>query len=409
MGWEWTARPDQLPANDLLWFVWLILAGRGWGKTRVGSETVIDEAKSGRSKRIALVGRTAADVRDVMVQGESGILAVSPADFRPRYLPSQRKLVWPNGAIATTYSGDKPDQLRGPQHDFAWADELAAWRYSDAWDQLMFGLRLGTRPRAVATTTPRPTKIIRELSKRDTTVVTRGRTIDNSANLAGSFLDEMKKRYEGTRLGRQELDGEVLDDNPGALWSYGLLDKLRWRKPAIVTPAQVYHPPLRRVVIGVDPAVSAKSTSDETGIVVCGLGADGHLYVLDDLSGIYTPHQWAMAVARAAIRWNADAAICEVNNGGDLVEANIRTVTQKLRVLKVHAAHGKYTRAEPVSSIYERGMAHHCGTHATLETQMCEWNPKIDDDSPDRVDALVWAMTELSGINQNTGAVRRSA
>lgn len=275
----------------------------------------------------------------------------------------------------------------------------------------MFGLRLGTKPRAVATTTPRPTKLIRELIKRSSTAVTRGSTFANRTNLASTFLDEMVQRYQGTRLGRQELEGEVLDDNPGALWSYGLLDKLRWQPPE-VRPANMptpRHPPLRRVVIGVDPAVSSNENSDETGIVVCALGTDGHLYVLDDLSGIYTPHQWALAVAKAARVWNADSAVCEVNNGGDLVEANIRTVTQRLRVLKVHAAHGKYTRAEPVSSIYERGMAHHCGTHATLETQMCEWNPKTDDDSPDRVDALVWALTELSGINNSSGGVRRSA
>jgi predicted phage terminase large subunit-like protein len=387
---DWTrkARPDQRTPIDgaTPWRVWLLLAGRGFGKTRTGAEHIRERVMSGAAKRIALVARSAADVRDVIVEGESGILAVSPPSERPTWEPSRRRLTWPNGAIATTYSADEPDQLRGPQHDYAWADELAAWRYPDAWDQLLFGLRLGADPRAIVTTTPRPTPIIRALVSAATTHVTRGRTRDNAANLAPGFLDAIVARFEGTRLGRQELDGEILDDNPGALWKRSGIDDARVSKA----------PDLRRIVVGVDPAVTSNAKSDETGIVVAGLGYDGRFYVLGDYSGRYSPDQWASRVVKAYRDHKADRVIAESNQGGDLVAQNIRTVDRNLPVATVHAKRGKALRAEPVSSLYEQGRVSHVGSLAALEDQMTAWDPAGDGESPDRVDALVYALTELA-------------
>ena len=339
------------------------------------------------ARRVALVARTAADVRDVIVEGESGILAISPPSERPTWEPSRRRLTWPNGAIATTYSADVPDQLRGPQHDLAWSDELAAWQYPDAWTQLLLGLRLGRDPRVVVTTTPRPTPIIRQLIASTTTHVTRGRTMDNAANLAPQFLDAVVRQYEGTRLGRQELDGEVLDDNPGALWKRDGIDAAR------VSQA----PDLRRIVVGVDPAVTANAASDETGIIVAGLGFDGRYYVLGDYSGRYSPDQWASRVVKAYRDHKADRVIAERNQGGDLVEQNLRTVDRTLPVTTVHAKRGKALRAEPVSSLYEQGRVSHVGALAALEDQMTAWDPAGDAESPDRVDALVYALAELTG------------
>lgn len=382
--WQFWARPDQLPPKAA-WQVWLILAGRGWGKTRTGAEAVIEAVKNG-AKRIALVGATSADTRDVMVEGESGIIACSRPDFMPEYEPSKRRLTWPNGAIATTYSGEEPNRLRGPQHDFAWADEPAAWKYPETWDMLMFGLRLGEDPRCVATTTPRPTKLIREIKDGDGTVLTRGTTYDNKANLAPTFFSKIITKYEGTRLGRQELNGEILEDNPGALWKRAVIDNLRVKEA----------PVLIRIVVGVDPAVTSNPDSDETGIVVAGKAADGHCYVLGDYSVQGTPLEWATASIRAYQTHKADKIIGEANNGGDLVEVNIRTVDTFAAYGKVHASRGKHTRAEPISSLYEQGKVHHVGSFVQLEDQMCEWAPDTGEKSPDRMDALVWALTELT-------------
>ena len=343
------------------------------------------QAVSGRARRIALVARTAADVRDVIVEGESGILAVSPAHERPVWEPSRRRLTWPNGTIATTYSADVPDQLRGPQHDAAWADELASWQYPDAWTQLLLGLRLGDDPRVVVTTTPRPTPIVRELLASPMTHATRGRTMDNRANLAPQFLDAIVRQYEGTRLGRQELDGEILDDNPGALWKRDQIIRVR------------EAPQLRRIVVAVDPAVSANAQSDETGIVAAGLGFDGRFYVLDDASGRYSPDQWASRVAALYRARSADRVVVEVNQGGDLVTATLRTVDRSLPITTVHAKRGKALRAEPIAALYEQGRVAHVGALPTLEDQMTAWDPASDTTSPDRVDALVYALTELSG------------
>lgn len=379
----WGRRDQQPPPGD--WRVWLILAGRGWGKSRTGAEWVRSIATSGRARRIALVARTAADVRDVLVEGESGLLAIHRADERPTWEPSRRRLTWPNGAIATTYSAEEPDQLRGPQHDFAWCDELAAWRYADAWDQLQLGLRLGTDPRVVVTTTPRPTPLVRALAIAATTHVTRGRTRDNARNLAPGVVATLTARYGSTRLGRQELDGEILDDAPGALWRLAQFDAAR------VDAA----PDLRRVVVAIDPAVTAHEGSDETGIVVAGIGLDGRAYVLEDLSGTYPAEQWARRAVEAYRRHKADRIVAEVNNGGDLVASVLRTVDPACHVVSVRASRGKALRAEPVAALYEQGRVSHVGLLARLEDQCAGWDPATDTSSPDRLDALVWALTDL--------------
>lgn len=369
--------------------MWLVLAGRGYGKSRAACEWVREQVEQRRAGRIALVGATASDVRDVIVEGESGILRKSPPWCRPVWQPSKARIVWPNGAQAFTYSAEEPDRLRGKQHDAAAADELASWRHPETWDQLMFGLRLGKDPRCIISTTPQPTPIIKALVARaadpSDVRITRGSTYENAANLADAFLQTIVRRYEGTRLGRQELYAEVLDDNPGALWKRAMVDDHR------VTS----HPALVRVVVAVDPAVTADASSDETGIVVAGLGADGHGYVLEDRSLSASPAGWAREAVTAYRTRSADRIIAEVNNGGDLVEAAIRTVDRDVSYRAVRASRGKQTRAEPIAALYEQGRVHHVGLLARLESQLCDWDPTTAARSPDRLDALVWALTEL--------------
>jgi predicted phage terminase large subunit-like protein len=324
-----------------------------------------------------------------MVEGESGLLNLGAASQRPDYEPSLHRLTWQNGAVATLYSADEPDRLRGPQHDLAWCDELAAWRYPQAWDMLMFGLRLGADPRVVVTTTPRPTKLMRELLADPRVAVTHGRTADNADNLAPAFLDQIVRRYEGTRLGRQELDGELLDDMPGALWTHGLIDAAR----VAAAPALV------RVVVAIDPAVASGEDADETGIVCAGRAADGHGYVLADASGRYPPAEWARVAIAAWRAHRADRIVAEINNGGEMVEATLRVIDPDVPFGAVHASRGKVARAEPVAALYEQGRIHHLGALARLEDQMCSFTPDFDRTaagySPDRVDALVWALSEL--------------
>jgi phage terminase large subunit-like protein len=390
--WSLWARPSQLPP-DGPWRIWLLLAGRGFGKTRCGAEWVRGLVESGAARRIALVAPTAADLRDVMIEGESGLLAIAPDGDRPRYEPSKRRLTWPNGAIATGYSADEPERLRGPQHDAAWCDELAAWRYPEAWDMLMLGLRLGGDPRAMVTTTPKPVRLLRELLARagGDVAVTRGSTFDNKANLAPAFLDQIVRRYQGTRLGRQELEAELLDDVPNALWSRDLFERAGLR---VASP-----PSLSRIVVAIDPAATSGEGADETGIIVAGLGPDGHGYVLDDLSGRYAPVEWARRAVAAYHRFAADRIVAEVNNGGEMVAATIRAVDANAAVTEVRASRGKAVRAEPVAALYAQARVHHVGAFAALEDQMCAFTSDYDRASagmsPDRVDALVWAMTEL--------------
>jgi phage terminase large subunit-like protein len=392
---EW-ARPSQLPPPGD-WRVWLLLAGRGFGKTRAGAEYVRARVKEG-ARRIALVGPTAEDTRDVMVEGDSGILAVSPPDEGPRYVRSKRRVVWPNGAVAVLYSADEPRRLRGPQHDTAWCDELAAWRYPESWDMLMFGLRAGTDPRCVVTTTPRPIRLLRELLADPKVAVTRGTTYDNREFLAPAFFGQIVRKYEGTRLGRQELQAEILEDLPGALWSRGIIEACR----SPVAPAE-----LARVVVAIDPAARSGETANETGIIVAGKDGEGQGWVLADLSGRYPPAEWAKAAIAAYRAHRADRIVAEVNNGGDMVEATLRMVDPNVPFRAVHASRGKVARAEPVATLYEQGRVRHLGTLPLLEDQMCAFMrdagfgsaPGLDgaaaSTSPDRVDALVWALSDL--------------
>jgi phage terminase large subunit-like protein len=322
-----------------------------------------------------------------MVEGDSGILSVC-ASNRPNYEPSKRRITWPNGAIATTYSADEPDRLRGPQHSDAWADEPAAWKYAtDAWDMLMFGLRLGDNPRVVATTTPRPIQLIRDLLALPGTVITRGRTADNAANLAPQFLQQIVGKYEGTRLGRQELEGELLDDVPGALWQRAQIDKLR----------VAIAPQLSRIVVAIDPAMTSGENADETGIVAAAKGMDDQYYVLADRSCRDTPDGWARRAVGVFSELSADRIVAEINNGGEMVEHTLRTIDKQIPYKAVHASRGKRVRAEPIAALYEQGKVHHVGSYPLLEDQMCSFVADDYISSPDRVDALVWALTELGG------------
>lgn len=380
-SWAFYARPEQLlPAGQ--WTGWLVLAGRGYGKTRIGAEAVNEKART--TERIGLIAETAADARDVMVEGESGIIAHSPEDFMPHYEPSKRRLTWPNGSKAFTYSGDDPEQMRGPQHGFVWADDIAKWRHlRNSWDNMEFGLRLGDDPRWVATTTPRPIPLLREMIKDLSVVVTRGNTYDNAPNVPKTFINRITKRYKGTRLGRQEIYAEIIEDTPGALWTQALIEKHR------ITTA----PDMVRIVVAIDPPATSGEESSEAGIVVVGKDGKKHGYTLDDRSQHATPLEWASAGIDAFNDWNADLIVAEKNNGGEMVEHTLRSVNPKIPVKLVHASRGKYTRAEPISALYEQGEFHHVGVFGALEDQMCTYVP--GEESPDHMDALVWGATEL--------------
>lgn len=381
--WEAWARDNQLPPQGR-WSTWLSMGGRGSGKTRSGAEWV--RKKKDTSPYLHLIGRTAADVRDVMVDGESGILAISPPWDRPVYQRSQRRLVWKNGAQAITFSADEPESLRGPQCFGMWCDEVGAWNYpEEAWDNASFGLRLGNEPQACLTTTPRVTKLIKRLVASPMTKISRSTTYDNRANLAESFFTEIIKRYENTRLGRQELLGQLIEDNENALWSRdGMIEAHRVTK----------SPDLTRVGIALDPAVTSGEDSDETGMIVGGVGSDGHAYILADTSLRASPMGWATEAVTSYHKYRCDRMIAEGNQGGELIETTVRTVDKTISFKRVHARRGKYTRAEPVAALYERGMVHHVGTFPLLEDEMCQWE-QGDADSPNRLDALVWLLTEL--------------
>lgn len=393
-SWEWIGRPSQqAPGGD--WIVWLILAGRGFGKTRTGAETVRQWVKE--EAFVNLIGATADDARDIMIEGESGVLAICPDEERPIYRRSKRRLDWPNGAVSLIFTADEPERLRGKQHAKIWGDELAAWRYPEAWDQAMFGLRLGKRPQAIVTTTPRPTDLVRTLAKSPTTIITRGSTYDNAANLARSFLSKIVEKYEGTRLGRQELNAEILDDNPGALWKRDAIDAGRMPPAAL--------PDLSYMAVGVDPAATSSESSDLTGIVC--VGKDNreppHYYVLDDQSIQGSPEIWAKKVVACHAANGANIVVGEVNQGGEMVEMCIRTQGAFIPYKAVRATKGKAVRAEPVSALYEQGRVHHVGVFSKLEDQMCEWDPVTSKKSPDRVDALVWAFYGV-GVEGNADA-----
>lgn len=387
--WRFWSRPDQL-APETAWTYWLILAGRGWGKTRTGAEWVRKTAQT--VDMVNLIGATADDARDIMIEGESGVLSVCPDSERPQYRKSERKLIWPNGATSLVFTADEPERLRGKQHKALWADELAAWRYPESWDQAKFGLRLGANPQAVITTTPRPIGMLRDLIKDPGCVITRGTTYDNRANLAPAFFDAIIRRYEGTRLGRQELAAELLDDLPGALWKREWFDKHR-RKANDDT-----LPDMQRVVVAVDPSgTKGDGEGDDIGIVVAGKGIDGRGYILGDYSCNLSPDGWGRRAVYAYNAHKADRIVAEVNYGGAMVAHVIRTVDRETPYRDVHASRGKVVRAEPIAALYEQGRVSHVGAFAELEDQMCLFGPDgyVGEGSPDRADAAVWALTDL--------------
>lgn len=394
-----TARPDQRrPDGD--WDVWLVLAGRGWGKTRTGSEDLVEHARAGGDWFAA--GPTYADARDVMTEGPTGLLGV----LRRRCIAhtwnrSLGELVGEGWRIKVG-SADEPERWRGWNFRGGWADEPGSWRRLDTWTQIRLATRLGDHPRIVVTGTPRPTALVMDLAQRtDGTVhVTRGRMLDNVANLSPAFVAEMERRYAGTRIGRQELDGELLLDTPGALWNLAQFEAPGFR----VGLAEV--PDLVRVVTAVDPAVTSGEDSDETGIVTVGIDHGGDLWVLADDSCRLSPEGWASVAVGALDRWQGDRVVAEVNNGGDLVESVLRAVDRSVPYRKVTASRGKRVRAEPVAALYEQGRVHHVGDLADLEAQMCGWAPDVAQGSPDRVDALVWACTDLELSAARRGGLR---
>lgn len=399
--WDWGfwSRPEQRAPDGEDWGVWLYMAGRGAGKTRSAAEWLREKAKrQDRELRFGLVARTASDVRDVLVEGESGILSISSPSEMPEYQPSKRKLTWPNGHTALCYTADEPDQLRGPQFDYSWADEAAAWRQMadlsgmTAWDNLRVATRLGVHPQICVTTTPKRVKLmqdlLREAEDKGTVVVTKGRTADNLGNLSGSYLEGIYGVYDGTRMARQELDGEMLDDVEGALWDQEMIDNHRQEAALLGLPLRC---------VGVDPTV-AERPGDECGIVVCMATSEREMYqrqawVLEDASILGSPEQWARKVVNTARKWAAPV-VAEVNQGGTLVTNAIRSIDPTIPIFEVHSKYGKQLRAEPIVLAYEQGRVHHVGTLAELELQQTTWVPG-EGRSPDRVDALVHALTAL--------------
>lgn len=386
--WRFWARADQLPPQDD-WRTWFVMAGRGFGKTRMAAEYIRAAAEADGSLRIALVAATLHEARTIMVEGESGLLAIAPDEDRPIWEPSLKRLVWPNGAIAHVFAASEPEAMRGPEHHLAWADEIAKWdKGIDAWDNLMMTMRLGENPRIVATTTPRAVALVRRLLQENGVTITRGAMAANRSNLPDNFRASMQEIYGSSRIGRQELLGEYLEDAEDALWTRDLIERCRQRAA----------PDMRRVVIGVDPPASAGG--DACGIIAVGRGADGKAYVLADHSVKgRSPEGWARAVAAAALAWGADRVVAEANNGGDMVVSTLRAADVAMPVKKVSASRGKVARAEPVAALYEAGKVFHAGCFPDLEDELCGLisggRYEGPGRSPDRADALVWALSEL--------------
>jgi phage terminase large subunit-like protein len=401
-GWFPRGRPTQhRPDGD--WSVWLILTGRGWGKTRTGAEDLVQAALDNPGD-YAVVAPTYGDVRDVCVEGPSGIIAVlARRCIAHTWNRSLGEIHLANGSRVKAGSADEPDRWRGWNFRGGWCDELGAWRRPDAWTQLRLATRIGDRPRLVVTTTPRPTRLVTELAQRTdgSVFVTRGSTWDNAENLSPAALDELRLRYQGTRIGRQELEGELLLDVPGALWSQAMFDTPGFRADDA--------PDLVRVVTAIDPAVTSGDDSDSTGIVTVGVDAAGDLWVLADDTCRQSPEGWASVAIGALDRWGGDRVVAEVNNGGDLVESVLRAVDRSVPYSPVTASRGKRVRAEPVAALYEQGRVHHVGVFEELEGQMCQWTPDGGSGSPDRLDALVWACTELGLGSRRVLTSRRRA
>lgn len=407
--WQAWARDKQLDGwNSNWWTHWAVIAGRGFGKSKIGAEWIRSQAESNEVDRMILVGRTAGDIRDTMLEGESGLLSISPPWFFPTYNPSKRRVTWPNGAIALCFSAEEPDALRGPQCSRAWCDERAAWDNGkdgkdEAWSNLMMGMRLGTKPQCLTSTTPRPLKSIKKLIKNPTTLVTRGSTYENKDNLAPAFIDEIVSQYAGTRLGRQELEAEILDDIEGALWR---------REEMIDAHRVVRHPELVLVVVAVDPPAGTMGDDGEgaeCGIVVSGLGEDGHGYTLADFSMSGSPREWGKQAMTAYVQYQANYIVAEVNNGGKMVKEVLDRIAEDEKIIysyhEVHASRGKQTRAEPVATLAEQGRLHHVGEFKLLEDQMCNWVPGMGMPSPDRLDAYVWSYTKLMVQKKSGGIV----
>ncbi len=408
--WQLWARPKQL-APPGRWRIWLLLSGRGFGKSRAGAEWVQAKARSSSTGRGALIGATFNDVRETMIEGESGILSIADPEFRPRLRWGRKLLEWPNGAQAHLYSAEKPNRLRGPQHEWIWADEIAAYQYpKEVHDQAMFGLRIGPNPQAVFTTTPKPIPLLFDLTKdavsctdlRGATlnaallttpvrvVVTEGTSYENRANLSESWYSEVIGQYQGTTLGDQEVLGKLLRDIEGALWKQSTIETTR-----LLAGAKI--PPLVRIVVAVDPSGGAKKAAAEAGIVVAGKAANGHAYVLADKSGRMEPAGWGKAAFILLAYWIAYRIVGENNFGGDMVRNFVRNVNPNAPYKDVHASRGKIVRAEPIAALYEQGRVHHVGTFGMLESQMTTYVPDAGLASPDRMDALVWALTDLMG------------
>lgn len=407
-SWDFWARPNQLPPAEGCycgcngkWLYWVILAGRGWGKTRTGAEWVHKVVNDGEYRLLHLVGATAADARDIMVLGESGILATQKPHNRVKWSPTKRRLTWENGAEALVFSADEPERLRGLQCEAAWCDELAAWRYPEAWKQLQLGLRLGPYPRTIVTTTPRAKKLVKNLVTSEHAHVTRGTTYENVSNLAQAFMAEITREFEGTRFGRQEIYADILDESELAFWNRDLLDDCRvepkllkeWERENKGLP-----PNLKRITIGVDVAVSFGEESAETGIIVAGVDFQDMAYVIADNSGKMRPNEWARKVAALYRSYRDDGynvkIIAEKNQGGEMIKHTLHVEDEDLPVRLVHASKSKLTRAEPIATAYERGRVNHVGVFETLEEQMCTYEAG-DVNSPDRLDAMVWALTDL--------------
>lgn len=382
--------PPPLTRAGVPWTTWLLIGGRGAGKTRAGAEWVRAAAASMPAGPIALIGETEHDVREVMIEGVSGLLQLYRRSARPTWIPSRRRLEWPNGAVAQAFSAEDPESLRGFQFAAAWCDEIAKWRHAEAtFDMLQFGLRLGERPRQVITTTPRPIPLLRRLIKDATTAVTRAGTRANAFNLSASFLDTVVARYAGTRLGRQEIEGEIIDDRPDALWSRATIEACR------VDAA----PQLVRIVVGVDPPASSSAQSAACGLVAAGRAEDGRIYVIaDETNAGLSPAGWAAKAIALWRRLEADALVAEVNMGGDMVRAVLREVDATVPITTVRASRGKWMRAEPIAALYEQGRVKHVGTFPALEDEMCDFglDGLSNGRSPDRLDALVWAVTSLT-------------
>ena len=393
LEWTRTARPNQIaphgehPLPEMRrddWLIWYIRAGRGWGKTLAGAQWIKQVAH--KKARIAIVAPTFDMGRDICIEGETGLKSLIPDLHWNR---SMGEMTFPSGARGKLFSAEEPDRLRGPNNYYAWCDEMSSWRYQkETWDMLMFTLRKGASQVAI-TTTPRPSPLAKDIQARANTIVTWGSTYENTVNLSAAYISNIVKPYEGTALGRQELEAQDIEDIAGALWTRDVIESSRLRAA----------PDLVRIVISLDPAVSTGETSAETGIIAAGIDREGHAYILEDASLRGTPHQWATQAVTCFQRHGADRLIAEANNGGDMVAHTLRTVESSLPVTLVHASRGKYIRAEPISALYERGLVHHVGTFPLLEYQMCAWLPGHP--SPDRLDALVWALTELM-LNTST-------